>query len=86
MDLALMICIVSFRTGPVFEFFRCSNDFMLQKVYFSRLMRVYVGLIVLALIFVIPANHNPPANGKQGPIPEQMSQTLLTIKKQGNLD
>jgi hypothetical protein len=30
--------------------------------------------------------HNPPANGKQGPIPEEMSQTLLTIKKQGNLD
>jgi hypothetical protein len=30
--------------------------------------------------------HNPPANGKQGPIPEEMSQTLLTNKKQGNLD
>ncbi len=30
--------------------------------------------------------HSPPANGKQGPIPEEMSQTLLTIKKQGNLD
>jgi hypothetical protein len=29
--------------------------------------------------------HNPPANGKQGPIPEEMSQTLLTNKKQGNL-
>jgi hypothetical protein len=25
------------------------------------------------------------ANGKQGPIPEEMSQTLLTNKKQGNL-
>jgi hypothetical protein len=25
----------------------CSNDFILQKVYFSRLMRVYVGLIML---------------------------------------
>jgi hypothetical protein len=30
--------------------------------------------------------YNPPANGKQGPIPEEMSQTLLTYKKQGNLD
>jgi hypothetical protein len=30
--------------------------------------------------------HNPPANGKQGPIPEELSQTLLTNKKQGNLD
>jgi hypothetical protein len=30
--------------------------------------------------------HNPPANGKQWPIREKMSQTLLTNKKQGNLD
>jgi hypothetical protein len=30
--------------------------------------------------------HNPLANGKQGPIPEEMFQTLLTNKKQGNLD
>jgi hypothetical protein len=29
---------------------------------------------------------NPPANGKQRPIPEEMFQTLLTNKKQGNLD
>jgi hypothetical protein len=29
--------------------------------------------------------HNPPANGKQGLIPEEMSQTLLTNKKQGNM-
>ncbi len=27
--------------------------------------------------------HNPPANGKQKPILEEMSQTLLTNKKQG---
>ncbi len=26
------------------------------------------------------------ANGTQGPIPEEMSQTFLTNKKQGNLD
>jgi hypothetical protein len=25
--------------------------------------------------------HSPPANGKQGPIPEEMSKTLLTNKK-----
>jgi hypothetical protein len=31
--------------------------------------------------------HNPPANGKQGPIPKkEIYQTLLTIKKQENLD
>jgi hypothetical protein len=30
--------------------------------------------------------HNPPANGKQGLIPEEMSQTPLINKKQGNLD
>jgi hypothetical protein len=28
----------------------------------------------------------PPANGKQGAIPEEMSQTLRTNKKQGNLN
>jgi hypothetical protein len=27
---------------------------------------------------------NKPANWKQGPIPEEIYQTLLTIKKQGN--
>jgi hypothetical protein len=31
-------------------------------------------------------NGNPPANGKQGRVPEEMSQILLTNKKQGNLD
>jgi hypothetical protein len=30
--------------------------------------------------------HSPPANGKQGLISEEMSQTLLTNNKQGNLD
>jgi hypothetical protein len=30
--------------------------------------------------------HNPPAYGKQGPIPEEICQTLLTKKKQENLD
>jgi hypothetical protein len=30
--------------------------------------------------------HSPPANGKQGPIAEEISQTLLTNKNQGNLD
>jgi hypothetical protein len=28
---------------------------------------------------------NNPADGKQGPIPEEMPQTLLTNKTQGNL-
>jgi hypothetical protein len=30
--------------------------------------------------------HNLPANGKQGPISEEIYQTLLTNKKQQNLD
>jgi hypothetical protein len=30
--------------------------------------------------------HNPPANGKQEPIPEEISQTLLTNKKKENVD
>ncbi len=30
--------------------------------------------------------NNPPANVKQGLIPEERSQTLLTNKEQGNLD
>jgi hypothetical protein len=30
--------------------------------------------------------HSPPANGKQRQILEEMSQTLLTNKKQGNMD
>jgi hypothetical protein len=47
-------------TRLVFNFFRCSNDFITQKVYFSLFMRVYVGLINSMgelLIFVIPADH-----------------------------
>ncbi len=30
--------------------------------------------------------HSRPAKGKQGPLPEEMSQTLLTNKNQGHLD
>jgi hypothetical protein len=42
--------------GPFLKFFRCSNDFITQKVYLSRLMRAYVGLMSAAY-FVIPDNH-----------------------------
>jgi hypothetical protein len=28
-------------TGPFVKFFRCSNDFIMQQVYFSRLMENY---------------------------------------------
>jgi hypothetical protein len=37
------------RTGH-FKLFRCSNDFITQKVYFSRLMPVCIGLIMLAAL------------------------------------
>ncbi len=39
--------------GYFFIFFRCSNDFILQKVYFSRLIRVYVGLIMVSCLFLL---------------------------------
>ncbi len=35
----------------LFNFTSCSNDFILQKVYFSRLIRVYIGLIMLTSYF-----------------------------------
>jgi len=44
--------------GPFLKFLRCSNDLITQNMYFSLLMRVYVGLIMLAAYFVIPANRN----------------------------
>jgi hypothetical protein len=34
-----------------FNFFRCSDDFIMQNVYYSPLMRVYTGLIMLAAYF-----------------------------------
>jgi hypothetical protein len=34
---------------PVFKFFRCLNDLITQKVYFLRLIRVCLGLIMLAM-------------------------------------
>jgi hypothetical protein len=30
--------------GAISKYFRCSNDFIMQKVHFSRFMRVYFGL------------------------------------------
>jgi hypothetical protein len=46
-----MTCMVSSRakkgTGPFIKLFGCSNDLIPQKVYFPRLTRVYVGLIML---------------------------------------
>ncbi len=48
-----------------------------------------IALRVIGTVFVTLALaynlHSSPANGKQGPIPEEMYQTLLTNKKQGNL-
>ncbi len=48
----LMTFLVSSRpqlgTRPFFKLFSCSNDFITQKVYFSWLMRLYVGLIMLS--------------------------------------
>jgi hypothetical protein len=37
----------------VFEFFRGSNDFIVQKVYLLRLMPVCVGLIMVSCLFLL---------------------------------
>jgi hypothetical protein len=37
--------------GPFITFFRYLSDFITQKVYFLRLTRVYVGLIMVAAYF-----------------------------------
>jgi hypothetical protein len=37
----------------VFEFFRGSNDFTVQKVYLLRLMPVCVGLIIVSCLFLL---------------------------------
>jgi hypothetical protein len=42
-----------------------------------------IGRFPLALALNL---HNPPANRKQGLLPEEMSQTLLINKKQEKLD
>ncbi len=34
--------------GPFFKYFSCSINFITQKVHFSRLMRIYVGLMMLS--------------------------------------
>jgi hypothetical protein len=40
------LCLNTVGDGPFFAiFFSCFNDFITQKVYFSRLMRVYVGML-----------------------------------------
>jgi hypothetical protein len=36
------------RGRPVLKFFSCSNDFKTQKVYFLRLLKVYIILIMSA--------------------------------------
>jgi hypothetical protein len=50
-----------------------------------------IALRILALYWLFCSGvgvhlHNPPVNGKLGPIPEEIYQTLLTIKKQGKLN
>jgi hypothetical protein len=48
-----MYIVLGLNRGQVhfLNFLMCSNDFILQKVYFLRLMRVYVGLIMLDAYF-----------------------------------
>jgi hypothetical protein len=37
----------------VFEFFRGSNNFIVQKVYFLWLMTICVGLIMVSCLFLL---------------------------------
>ncbi len=37
--------------GPIFNFFKCTSEFITQEVYFLAVMRIYVGLIMLAAYF-----------------------------------
>jgi hypothetical protein len=52
------ILIKIYRTWPnygtrlVFEFFRGSNDFIVQKVNLLRLMTVCVGIIMVSCLFL----------------------------------
>ncbi len=39
------------RTEPFFKFFRCSNDFITQKVHSSGLIGVYISVIMFAAYF-----------------------------------
>ncbi len=46
------VLMVSFKLNKGrdhFLFLSCSNDFIMQKVYFSRLMQDYVGIMLLLL-------------------------------------
>jgi hypothetical protein len=42
-------------TRPFILLFRCSNDFITQKLYFSQFMRAYVGLLVACTIVHVPS-------------------------------
>jgi hypothetical protein len=47
-------------TGRVFKFFRCSNAFITEKVYFSRLMRVYLGLMITgSRVYLVHVSSRP---------------------------
>jgi hypothetical protein len=65
---------------------------MTSEVYLYTLIKVdwlaaCIALrVVGGVLVVFLRSWRPPANGKQGLIPQEMSQTLLTNKKQGNLD
>jgi hypothetical protein len=49
-------------------------------------LRVVGAVLVIFLRRWRKILHNPSANGKQGLIPEEISQNLLANKKQENLD
>jgi hypothetical protein len=61
---------------------------MLTKVVWLAVciaLRV-VGAVLVVFLGVGVNLHNPLANRKQRPIPEEIYHTLLTNKKQGNLN
>jgi hypothetical protein len=50
----------------VFEFFRGSNDFIVQKVYLLRLMPVSVDLIMVSCLFLLVPLYNKWSIIEQG--------------------
>ncbi len=52
--------------GWFLNFFRGSNDFIMQKVYFLRLMPVCVGLIMVSCLFLSVLPNNKWSKIEQG--------------------
>jgi hypothetical protein len=62
--------------------------YIMLGAYFSCSLQITSGVLLIfrKRLLALPLAYrlqNPPANGRQGTMPEEMSLTLLTKKKQG---